>query len=201
MSDNRSTKFKVGDKVKVVKDFSSSKRKAGEIGVVESIDGSRLLYNVKFETADDYGIHYLWFGNDELELINDNEENKEMDNKKVNNNPKFNIGDKVKVLHDSDGDREAGEIGKVIDVRNGSDYPYRVEFVTYDSDGNYRKVFSEFELELIAANILTTNNQSLEEKIANLIKQEKPNVKSITVNITITEEIVEISKINYSHNF
>lgn len=112
---------------------------------------------------------------------------------------KFKVGDIVKVIDDSFTSR-TNEIGVIID-NDKSFCPYNVEFDNIDLDGYSTEWFYEHDLELVSNISPTTNNQSLENKIIELIKQERPNAKSIAVNVTITEQIVNISELNYSREF
>lgn len=179
----------------------------GESGKVEYADSSSMPYEVKFETADKDGYYTLWCYECDLELINNSEVNEkvnnDIDSNKVDNQYKFNIGDKVKVIEDIYTLR-TNKIGIIIEDDESS-CPYKVAFEASDlkdSDYNdYTEWFYEHNLELVENSSSTNNNQSLEDKIIELIKQERPNAKSIVVNVIITEQVVNISELNYSREF
>ena len=64
-----SNKFKIGDKVKLLKcNGLYNWRKKGEIGKVEYIDSTNMPYEVKFEAADKSDNYTLWCYEEDLEL-------------------------------------------------------------------------------------------------------------------------------------
>jgi hypothetical protein len=70
-------KYKVGDTVRVI--VGNRWRNVGEIGVIDSVLGfsdSSYPYIVEFQTADYEDENYLDFKENEIELINNNGENK-----------------------------------------------------------------------------------------------------------------------------
>lgn len=192
-------KFKVGDKVKVIKD--NEYRNIGERGTVVKID--ELDCMVEFTTVDVFDNHRIWMFEDDLKLIN---ETKEDEIKEVYNKLKFKIGDKVRII-EGDERRNVGEVGIIIDA-NKSYLPYRVEFDTIDNDNcYYRNCMFEEQLELVSR----PNEQATTYNINELC--EKPqqvlgNFESIAINanqplkdafkelLNISEQLSEFNKKN-----
>ena len=205
------TKFNIGDKVKVTDNLESPKHfqlsRAGQVGVVVEVDDSDLPYYVDFDTVNVRGYYKDWMAQSQLELINDNEGSNEVNNEIINktinneetNQYKFKVGDIVKVIEDIYTLR-TNKIGIIIEDDESS-CPYNVEFDDMGLDGHYTEWFCEHDLKLVENSSPTTNNQSLEDKIIELIKQERPNAKSIVVNVIITEQVVNVSELNYSREF
>jgi preprotein translocase subunit YajC len=95
-------KFKVGDKVKIVNDNFSNGMYMGMEGIIEKFDiddQNFIHYIVKL------GNEYLWFIEDELELVEDN-----------NNHNNIQIGDHVKITTIYDDDILNGLIGKIVEI-------------------------------------------------------------------------------------
>jgi hypothetical protein len=194
-------KFKVGDKVKVVNNpneyyVSCQLERIGQIGTV--LQNSHCPY-LKFNNAGEDNFYKVPFYEDKLELYV--EPIKEKTDKLING-LKFKIGDKVKVVDYIETQR-TNEVGVIIDD-DDTFHPYKVKFETADGQGDcgeYIEWFKEHDLELVESSSPTNNDQSLEDKIIELIKQEKPNVKSIVINAIITEQAINVSELNYSREF
>lgn len=115
-------KFKVGDRVRMIKSCTGMK---GQIGVIEEDDRSDIPYKARFSNGA-----CEWNRVGAFEKV---EEETSM---------KFKVGDKVKVSNSWDG--RSGEVGEIVMVSERWEYKYTVEF-----DDGYEESFKEEELELV----------------------------------------------------
>ena len=118
-------KFKVGDKVRMIRDTYGNR---GKIGTLEKIDTSTMPYRVVFDDG-----RKEWCYGREFKLL---EEETSM---------KFKVGDKVKVKDSWFG--FTGEVGLIVRIDGPAKYPYRVKFDVVDEEDE--ELFAEGSLELV----------------------------------------------------
>ena len=120
-------KFKVGDKVRMIRDTYGDR---GKIGTLEKIDTSTMPYCVVFDDG-----RKEWCYGHEFKLL---EEEKVM---------KFKVGDKVKVKDSWFG--HDGQVGVVLDIDNYEPYNYNIKFDTEGDNERRDENFMGDSLELV----------------------------------------------------
>ena len=128
IEEEKEMKFKVGDRVQVVAQYSAF---YGDKGTVIENDGTdNLPIHVNFDVDG----HVCWFYENDLKVLH--EEEKVM---------KFKVGDKVKVKDSWFG--FTGEVGLIVRIDGPAKYPYRVKFDVVDEEDE--ELFAEGSLELV----------------------------------------------------
>ena len=121
-------KFKVGDRVQVVAQYSTF---YGDKGTVIENDGTdNLPIHVNFDVDG----HVCWFYENDLKVLHEEE-----------TSMKFKVGDKVKVKDSWFG--FTGEVGLIVRIDGPTKYPYRVKFDVVDEEDE--ELFAEGSLELV----------------------------------------------------
>ena len=123
--EEKEMKFKVGDKVRMIRNTYGHR---GKIGTLEKIDDSTMPYCVVFDDG-----RKEWCYGHEFKLL---KEEKVME---------FKVGDKVKVKDSWFG--LTGEVGLIVRIDGPVKYPYRVKFDVVDEEDE--ELFAEGSLELV----------------------------------------------------
>ena len=126
-------KFKVGDKVRVIRNTYGNR---GKIGTLEKIDASTIPYCVVFDDG-----RKEWCYGNEFKLLREELESVKEEEKVM----KFKVGDKVKVKDSWFG--FTGEVGLIVRIDGPAKYPYRVKFDVVDEEDE--ELFAEGSLELV----------------------------------------------------
>ena len=126
-----STRFKVGDKVKILNtEFGNQ----GRVGTITTISGTTMICLVEIVGA--FGKDCQWSNASDLELVTEEE-----------TSMKFKVGDKVKVKDSWFG--HDGQVGVVLDTDNYEPYNYNIKFDTEGDNGRRDENFMGDSLELV----------------------------------------------------
>ena len=120
-------KFKVGDKVRMIRNTYGNR---GKIGTLEKIDTSTMPYCVVFDDG-----RKEWCYGHEFKLL------------KGETSMKFKVGDKVKVKDSWFG--HDGQVGVVLDIDNYEPYIYNIKFDTEGDNERRNENFMGDSLELV----------------------------------------------------